>query len=108
MKTGMKRNVAIAWTVLILLLWSVPGPNLPPGPIGLDKLVHLALFLGFTILWRRAYPSPRSRFWIGGLGILYGWGLEVYQGTLIPGRFADAQDAIANAMGVGLGLLWPG
>ena len=83
----------------------------PPGPLGWDKLQHLAAYgaLGFAIgLW----VSPA--FWkrrpilaillVSAIGSAYGIIDEIHQ-YFVPGRHSDILDWVANTLGSILGAL---
>lgn len=88
--------------VVVLSLGSPPaGPDVPAS----DKWQHLVVYgllsLGAVQLFRPGRPLLAVA---AGL-VLLGIGLEVAQGTLTTDRMMDWRDAVANAAGVGLGLL---
>lgn len=105
------RLLAALWTVGILLGMAVPAENLP-GPqsfLGLDKIVHVALFAGFGGLWLRGLCPPdsgqiqscfRRR---GGLffvvGVFFAVATEIYQHLLPIRRLADPYDVTADLVG---------
>ena len=98
-----RQKLAIAWSVLILLLCTLPSKSLPQAPqMGLDKLVHFGLFAIFGWLWLRTYPKQWRKIWVAGLA--FAVFTEVAQASLsqIFGieRFADVADALADALGV--------
>ena len=83
---------------VILLLTGLPGscfPHVKPV-IGLDKLVHLLMYAGFTFLCVWGYREPfrekgkayRKKALVLALaiGIVYGALTEIMQETLIPTR----------------------
>ena len=89
--------------LLLTVLALIPGP---PDPLPLrhaDKLYHLlgyALLAGWTVqLWRGC--ALRNRLLAV---LLLGLLLEALQAAL-PWRSADPLDALANALGAGLGAL---
>lgn len=94
----------LAYLGLICWLSLVPGPELPIDPGRFDKLWHAA---GYAIaafalvpLWQRWAPLL-----LGGLALAaMGLGIEVLQG-LGGQRSFDWWDALANSLGVGVGLL---
>jgi hypothetical protein len=56
------RRLAIAWTLGILAVCSVPGSYIPDVPLfSPDKLAHLFLFAVFGWLWLRAAPHRVGR-----------------------------------------------
>jgi hypothetical protein len=95
----------ILWTLLILVACSWPGKSIPDAPVtGFDKVVHIGLFAGWITLWLLAYPHKANL--LVALGIAYGLALEVYQQLLPFDRTFDWLDAIADAAGVIIGLLF--
>ena len=76
-------------------------PDLPPGS---DKLEHL---LGYAILAAAAAQvfATRAALLRAGLGLIaLGVGIEIMQGAMTTSRLMDAWDAVANTLGVLLGL----
>ena len=69
-----------------------------------DKLYHIAAFVGYALLWQRAGARPRT---IIATGLLFGVFIEVWQHLLPIGRTADPYDALADAIGLALGI-WVG
>ncbi len=97
-------RLALVWSVLILVLCSVPGESIPVDAslLSLDKWVHAGLFAAFGALWLRARPG---RGWaIFALGVAFGVGIEIWQGALPIGRSADVLDAVADVVGLVAGL----
>lgn len=92
--------LAVALTVVAELL---PAMFLPVTPAGGDKVEHV---LGYALLAAAAVQVfRRPRLWrIGALLVGLGLLLEVAQGTLTSTRSFDLLDALANAVGVLLGL----
>jgi VanZ family protein len=75
-----------------------------PVPSGFDKVEHFTAYCGLAVWFTGLYP--RSRYWKVVLGLLaLGIGLEIAQGVMRLGRSADVFDVVANAAGVGIGLL---
>lgn len=103
------------WRVLLAVLvvaitWLALVPD-PPKTLstGWDKSNHLLAFgsLAFTSVWA-LWPRPRQ-WWLIVVALLaYGVGIEIAQ-HFLPPRSADAQDVLADAVGITLGLLvaWP-
>ncbi|WP_353719533.1 VanZ family protein [Dyadobacter sp. 676] len=93
------------WSLLILVACTWPGKDLPAAPVlGFDKIVHSGLFTVWTILALIIYPE-KSRL-VVALGLAYGLGLEFYQQLLPFDRTFDWWDAVADAVGVGIGYLF--
>lgn len=100
-----RKTFPIAWTVLILLLCTIPGEDLPHLPFSFfDKLAHLGMFFVFGLAWIWATDVDRWKT-VALAGILYGIGLEFYQSLLPFDRIADAGDMAANVAGLALGLV---
>ncbi|WP_373511337.1 VanZ family protein [Persicitalea sp.] len=94
---------ALLWTALIVLACSWPGKDLPESPVvGFDKIVHVGMFVGWTMLWLFLYPE--KKFLIITLGIAFGVFLEFYQQWLPFDRTFDWWDAAADGLGTILGL----
>lgn len=98
---------AIVWSVIIFIGCSLPSNGLP-DITHKDKWMHVGIFVLFGLLWRLA---GRTTGWVIGVGIAYGYLIEVFQGlsaSLIH-RSYDLYDALADAagtvLGVGLALL---
>jgi hypothetical protein len=104
--------LAIAWTVLILVLCWTPPRHLPMsegGPslfhlMGLDKIIHGGIFAVFALLWRKA-TCPASTPIIALSGLALAVITELGQATSLVGRDADLWDGIADTAGVGVGLV---
>ncbi len=88
----------------------IPLPKGGRGGMALLDLLHAPGFAVLTILvlrglhhWRcgRGIPAAMA---VGGLVVVFGWASEILQGFL--GRTPTLQDALANTLGVGAGILW--
>ena len=106
---------ALAWTFVILALcwWPraymgiIERPDRPFFVPNIDKLVHLAIFAGFAFLGMRVGPSAtRAR---GVAILLVGVGLavvtEVVQNTRFVNRDGNVADALADTLGLVVGLI---
>ncbi|MCY7354582.1 MAG: VanZ family protein [Lysobacter sp.] len=97
-----------AWLLLVaivIVLSLTPPPPLPPLPSGTDKVEH---FLAYFVLAAGAvqgFAARRTQFSIGVGLIALGALLEVAQASLTVTRMMDLHDAIANALGVLVGLI---
>lgn len=90
---------ALLWTALIVLACSWPGKDLPESPVvGFDKIVHIGMFVVWTILW--LMYAPWKILLILPLGMAFGVFLEFYQQWLPFDRTFDWWDAAADALGV--------
>lgn len=89
---------------LVVALSLIPAPDLGSLPMGSDKLQHLlayaALAAGAVQLYARRLALLSACVCLGVLGIA----LEHAQGTLTDYRMMDANDALANGIGVLVGL----
>ena len=89
-----------AWLVIAALLLVPFG--IPPAPGRGDLLVHLLMFGGLALTALGFCRTP-SALIVAALGTAVGGGtLEMAQG-LVPSRFADPLDALANVLGAALG-----
>ena len=95
------------WWLAVLVV--VALSLVPPPPMELprhgDKLEHL---LAYAVLAAAAVQvwRPGRPLLMAGLGlVLLGVLLELAQGGLTSSRMADPADALANGLGVGLGML---
>ncbi|WP_169063842.1 VanZ family protein [Geodermatophilus dictyosporus] len=94
---------AFAVTVLVsLAVLFAPASDVPTAPPGVDKLVHLALFLALALAgrWAGIRPVP-----LAVLLLAYGAVSEVVQAASALARSGSVLDWLADAAGIGLGLL---
>ena len=105
----MTRRPAVAWTVFVVVLCTIPGDQVPDLELRLfapDKVVHVGLFLVFGWLWTRS----GARTWaVAAGGVAFALGLEAWQAVLPIGRFADPYDVVADLVGLAGGVafgLW--
>ena len=107
----------ILCAAVILLLTGLPGscfPQVKPA-IGLDKVVHLLMYAGFTfaIVWgyREPFKTRGDKYrkkvlWIAlGIGMVYGVLTEIMQETLVPSRTGSVYDWIADVIGCVIGVI---
>jgi VanZ family protein len=92
-------GLAVLVSLVVLFL---PESGVPPAPAGVDKVVHLALFvlLGATGRWARIPPLPLVLA-LAGYAVLS----EVLQRVLPIGRSPDVLDVVVDCVGVSLGIL---
>ena len=102
------------WAALVLYLGSQPPGDLPRMPWidlpGIDKLEHAGMYgvLGFLGSWATGPRSPWKAL-LGGLAVGLAWGgLDEWIQSAVPGRFSDAGDWAADALGSAAGawLAW--
>jgi VanZ family protein len=110
--------LAIGWSALILAACWLPSDllfslerkaagNIELGRFNVDKLVHVAFFLGFGWLWCRALADwePRKRavtVLLGGLA--FAFLSELGQIVPLVGRTMHLADFLADAAGLALGV----
>jgi VanZ family protein len=113
--------LAVGWTLAILVACLLPGSSVPTiaWQISPDKLVHLAMFAGFGVLWMwaasrpgRDVPTRRTRaLWVLAVGAFYGALTEFLQYVTPVERAADPLDFAADLVGLVLAVavyrLWP-
>jgi VanZ family protein len=93
---------AIGWTVAIFIACSLPNKGLPDLSSNRDKWSHLAVFAVFGALWVWA---GRKVGWVIAVGVAYGILIEIWQGIMPLGRSCDLFDALADGVGVVLGVV---
>ncbi len=104
--------MAVIWTLVIMILCWLPGELVKRvedesswfGVRGLDKVVHCAFFVIFTILWARVWSSRRRFAWIALGGFVLGVVTELVQLLPIVRRDAEILDVLTDAAGVLIGL----
>lgn len=94
--------LAIAAVVVGSLLPAadVPMPDMPDG----DKLLHSSAYLVLAAMAVQLFPRWSSLLGAGIGLVLLGIGVEYAQGALTVDRIADVRDALANTLGVIVGL----
>ncbi|MET0130494.1 MAG: VanZ family protein [Stenotrophomonas chelatiphaga] len=93
--------LAAVLTVIVVCLIPPPPLALPQGS---DKVEH---FLAYFLLGGSAvqlFQRGRALVWIAVGLVLMGVGIEFAQGALTETRMADPADALANTVGVVVGL----
>lgn len=106
--TTVMRWLAISWTIIMLIGCLTPHTELP-GPILTlnDKLMHVAIFVPFSLLWILAGFRFNS---VLIAGCLLGALIELLQYVLPINRSADWIDLFADCVGtiagVGLVMAW--
>ena len=95
------------WSLAILLVIAVcllPSSDLPELPDNSDKIEHLLSY--FLLASSAVQLFLRGRgLWLAAVGLVaLGVGIEVAQGAFTSDRSADPFDALANTVGVLLGM----
>jgi VanZ family protein len=89
---------------LVILLSLIPSPPTPIVFEGVDKLIHLSIYM-VMMLWFGLIYMPGKRYRNLGIGfIMMGIILELIQG-IIGYRYLDVFDMTANTLGVLFGWL---
>jgi VanZ family protein len=103
----------IAWTIIVLILLTLPGSMLPQEKAfsipNFDKLVHMGLFGGFVLLWSIYFNKKVTNskkllvifFRIFIIGGIYGATTEFIQ-RYIPSRDFDIADILADVVGAAI------
>lgn len=89
----------VFFTALFAGMKSKPVPQVIPH---FDLMLHCGVFAVLGALWVFAVSA---RWWLRGLLglLLFGAGLELWQGWIMPARTASYVDMGANTLGVFLG-----
>jgi len=108
-------TIALLWMLAILLLTGLPGNSFPKVSKWMDvfqpdKLIHIAMFFPFAWFWLIYFykiktQKVRALFIISFFGIVYASLTEVLQHYVFIGRNANIPDAIADIIGVLIGVL---
>lgn len=107
-KINRRRIAAALWTVILVILTSVPASSLPSPnllsdlPVAIDKLVHTVMFILFGALW--VWALPKHLRGVLAAGVLLAGATEVWQATLpVLRRSGDPADVVANLIGLAIG-----
>jgi len=106
---------AALWAIVIFIIIAIPGSYIPK-PHGLlellspDKLVHLGMFAPFAYLIRwgqqkTGIKDKRQILFPLIFGITYAVTTELLQFYVITGRNGNIYDALADILGIILGLV---
>ncbi len=105
MRVTLLRSLFWAGVVAVSVVSVTPRDHLPP--IGLDvwdKLQHVLAYAVLSGLGGHVYPARKSLVALFLGLVALGGVLEVIQ-FFLPNREAEIGDAVANAVGAGIGLL---
>ena len=94
--------VFIVGCIVILWLSLAPTEDLPTVTLW-DKLEHAIAYLGLAVLGGAAFPNHLWR--MAGSLFTFGVGAEIFQSMMALGRQGDPADALANTVGIAMGLL---
>ena len=93
--------LAIAVVIAVCLM---PPPPLPPLPDNSDKVEHLLAYFVLAACVVQLFASRRALLAAAVGLVVLGIGIEIAQGLLTTTRAADPRDAVANTLGVVLGM----
>ena len=100
-------GLVVAWAAVILLSTSIPGPALPPGPAGSDKLGHFVMYAVLGVLAIRAALAHGQRqgrtMAITLVAIAAFAAIDEWHQGLVPGRLPDVADWVADVAGATVG-----
>jgi len=99
---------ATLWVLAVLaviVVCLVPPPPLPPLPENSDKLEHFAAYFLLAAGAVQLFRTGRVLLAVGVALVAMGVCIEFAQGALTETRSADPFDALANTVGVSVGLM---
>ena len=101
---------AILWAVLVFILSTMPGIQLPETIFTPDKLGHLAVYsifnwLAIRGLAKRGSYSTKTAILATMIVASYGVAMEFVQGAFFPNRFFEVWDMVANFIGAVVGYI---
>ena len=96
---------AIAWLILITILFLIPSAELPEEDwfekIYLDKWVHAGFF--FLLVWLFYIPlrtkAKKTMILIAVIAMIYGIVIELLQEFAVAGRTLDVLDMVFDGIG---------
>ena len=90
--------------LVVIVVCLMPMPAMPPLPDNSDKIEHLLAYFFLAALAVQLFEGRRA-LWIVAIAlVVMGIGIEFAQGMLTTHRAADPRDALANTVGVLLGM----
>jgi VanZ family protein len=100
--------IAITYTFFVYVICLLPIQNTIKAPIGnVDKLVHLAIYFIFTLVWFAFFNGLvfsgnifKSIIKSSVFAFFTGVIIEILQHTISKGRSADVNDVLANTLGI--------
>lgn len=96
-------RIALFAAACAVIVWLSVAPTSALPTVSLwDKFEHAGAYFGLALLGSWAFPG---RVWRLAVGLfLLGVGVEIAQATMGWGRQGDALDALANTIGMAIGL----
>lgn len=97
-------RIAAFLAALAVIAWLslAPSADLPQGLTFWDKAEHACAYLGLALIGGWAFPERIGRLALGLF--LVGVGVEIAQSLMGLGRQGDPVDAVANTVGIALGI----
>ncbi len=90
--------------VAVVVVCLMPPPALPPLPDHSDKVEHFASYFLLAFGAVQLFATRRALLLAAAGLVVLGVGIEIAQGALTSDRSADPYDALANSVGVALGM----
>jgi VanZ family protein len=107
--------IAVIWSLMILIIVFIPGDKIPNhgdwmDVFQLDKAIHFLLFAPFSFFWLLKYHiantlSSKVTSIVITIGVMLAIVTEVVQFYFIKGRNGNIADALADIVGIFIGLL---
>ncbi|MBI1227331.1 MAG: hypothetical protein GC192_19015 [Bacteroidetes bacterium] len=100
----------VLWAILIFILSTKVGIQLPETKIGTDKVAHFAVYFVFNLLAIRGLVlgdnlSTKNVLIATFVVTVYGITMEFIQWAFFPNRFFEVWDMVANFIGAVLGYI---
>lgn len=105
---------ATVWIILILIVCTLPGKDIPTNSffekVHFDKIVHfglfggVVLFLSLGIYQQKKYISPATLIILVIIAATYGLAIEFIQKYWAIGRSFDIYDVVADTLGAIAGI----
>ena len=107
----LRKTIGLVYLLMIALLSLMPVDVLPDFTVnkGIDKVIHVGMYLGLALVAGWSFNITRKRmkpvFYL--LAGVFMWGvlMEILQRTMHNGRNFDFRDMVANLSGAIIGLL---
>ncbi len=106
---------SISWSLIILIIVFIPGDSIPKHSelldiLQVDKLIHILLFAPFSFLWLLNFSfkinfNLQKTYLVFFLGVFLASATEIIQFYFIEGRNGSLADAIADIVGVYVGIV---
>jgi VanZ family protein len=110
-KLWLRRSIALLYLGVIAVLSLMPVSDLPQFTVfqGIDKAVHICMYLGLSVLICWSFEVNRKRMvplymLLSGV-FMWGVFMEILQRTMHNGRNFEFRDMIANLTGAIIGLM---